>query len=97
MQNPTDSEYLVKIEPKPESRWGCDPYHRTLEQLLESGIIILDKEAGMTSHAAAAQVKNLFLGTKVIKVGHGGTLDPAVTGILPLTLNQANIAQEIIL
>jgi len=51
----------------------------------------------MTSHAAAAQVKTYFSGTSVNKVGHGGTLDPAVTGILPLTLNEANLVQEIIL
>jgi tRNA pseudouridine55 synthase len=51
-----------------------------------SGLLLLDKPAGMTSFAAAAKVRNLL---RVEKVGHCGTLDPFATGLLLICLNQA--------
>jgi H/ACA ribonucleoprotein complex subunit 4 len=50
------------------------------------GIIILDKPAGMTSFQACDAVRKK-LGAD--KAGHAGTLDPAVTGILIIAINQA--------
>lgn len=50
------------------------------------GILILNKPAGWTSHDCVAKVRRLA-GLK--KVGHTGTLDPEVTGVLPLCLGQA--------
>ncbi len=50
------------------------------------GVLVLHKPAGMTSHDCVARVRRLF-GTK--KVGHAGTLDPEVTGVLPVCLGQA--------
>lgn len=47
---------------------------------------MLDKPAGLTSHACVARVRKAF-GLK--RVGHGGTLDPAVTGVLPIALGPA--------
>ena len=47
---------------------------------------MLDKPAGLTSHACVAKVRRRF-GLK--RVGHGGTLDPAVTGVLPIALGPA--------
>lgn len=49
--------------------------------MLDSGIIIIDKPSGPTSHQVAAWISKLLGGRKV---GHGGTLDPAVTGVLPV-------------
>lgn len=54
-----------------------------------SGWLILDKPAGITSAQAVGRVKRL-LNPK--KIGHGGTLDPMATGILPLALNEATKA-----
>src|SRR5688572_8153424 len=68
------------------SSHGKYPGHRTIEELLHSGIIILDKWPGPTSHDVAATVKKTL---KLGKVGHGGTLDPAVSGVLPITLDNA--------
>ncbi len=62
-------------------RYGRPPSERTLEERLDTGIIIVDKPAGPTSHQVAAWVSRMLGGRKV---GHGGTLDPAVTGVLPL-------------
>ncbi len=51
-----------------------------------SGILIVDKEKGWTSHDVCAFVKNRF---QISKVGHAGTLDPLATGILILLLGRA--------
>ena len=53
----------------------------TTEQRLNSGFILLDKPPGPTSHQIASWVRDL-LGLE--RLGHGGTLDPFATGVLPL-------------
>ena len=50
-----------------------------------SGIVLVDKPPGLSSHSAVAQVRKA-LATK--KVGHAGTLDPAATGLLVMGVNQ---------
>jgi tRNA pseudouridine55 synthase len=50
------------------------------------GVVIIDKPAGKTSHDVVSEVKKI-LGVK--KAGHTGTLDPMVTGVLPVCLNEA--------
>ena len=52
----------------------------------DSGLIIVDKPAGLTSHDVVARVRRLA-GTR--KVGHAGTLDPMATGVLVLGVNRA--------
>ena len=51
-----------------------------------NGIINLKKEAGVTSHDAVFKLRKI-LGTK--KIGHGGTLDPDVVGVLPIAVGKA--------
>lgn len=51
-----------------------------------SGVLVIDKPAGMTSHDCVAKIRRLY-GTR--KVGHTGTLDPEVTGVLPICLGHA--------
>ncbi len=58
-----------------------------------NGVLVLGKPAGMTSHDCVARIRRLF-GTK--KVGHTGTLDPEVTGVLPICLGQATRLVEYI-
>lgn len=50
------------------------------------GFLNLNKPGGLTSHDCVARVRRL-LRTK--KVGHGGTLDPAATGVLPIAVGRA--------
>ena len=50
------------------------------------GWVILDKPVGITSTASVAAVKRVF---DAQKAGHGGTLDPLATGILPIALGEA--------
>ncbi len=63
------------------SNHGLNPESLTVEQRIASGFILLDKPAGPTSHQIAAWVRDL-LGLE--RLGHGGTLDPFATGVLPL-------------
>lgn len=51
-----------------------------------SGIINLKKEAGMTSHDAVFKLRKIL---KEKKIGHGGTLDPDVIGVLPIAVGKA--------
>jgi tRNA pseudouridine55 synthase len=52
----------------------------------ESGLVVVDKPAGITSHDVVARVRRLA-GTR--KVGHAGTLDPMATGVLVVGIERA--------
>ena len=67
---------------------------RTLEQLFNYGLIILDKPPGPTSHETVAWTKRIL---KLSKIGHSGTLDPQVSGVLPLGLGSATKALGVLL
>ncbi|MFC1723245.1 RNA-guided pseudouridylation complex pseudouridine synthase subunit Cbf5 [Nanoarchaeota archaeon] len=79
-------EVLVKKVVDTSDKFGCDPYARPVSEILEYGIINLDKTKGPTSHQMSAYVQKA-IGIK--KSGHSGTLDPKVTGILPVALGKA--------
>ncbi|HEY1969281.1 MAG TPA: tRNA pseudouridine(55) synthase TruB [Pseudonocardia sp.] len=51
-----------------------------------SGLVVVDKPAGMTSHDVVGRLRRL-LGTR--KIGHAGTLDPMATGVLVLGVQRA--------
>ena len=51
-----------------------------------TGIINLKKEAGMTSHDAVLRLRQIL---QEKKIGHGGTLDPDVVGVLPIAVGKA--------
>jgi tRNA pseudouridine55 synthase len=51
-----------------------------------SGLVLVDKPAGMTSHDVVARIRRLA-GTR--KVGHAGTLDPMATGVLVVGIEKA--------
>ncbi len=57
----------------------------------KSGIVLLEKEAGMTSHTAVRRLARLF---GVEKAGHTGTLDPMATGVLPVLIGRGVKASE---
>ncbi len=50
------------------------------------GVVILDKPAGITSQQAVSRARASM---RIHKLGHGGTLDPFATGVLPLLVNSA--------
>lgn len=50
------------------------------------GFLNLNKPGGMTSHDCVSRCRRLL---KMSRIGHGGTLDPAATGVLPIALGKA--------
>ena len=86
---------LVVVDEEPtDPGFGSQPDSRSLSELLEYGIIPLDKPRGPTSHEVVAWVRRLL---GVSKAGHSGTLDPAVSGLLPIGLGQATKALTLLL
>ena len=70
-------------------RWGPAtpvPTMRRAERERIDGWLIVDKPLGLTSTAAVGRVRRL---TGAAKVGHGGTLDPLATGVLPIAFGEA--------
>ena len=61
---------------------------------MKSGIVILNKENGITSQGAVNRLKRLF---GADKAGHTGTLDPLATGVLPILIGRAVKASEFLL
>ena len=58
---------------------------------MASGILIVDKPAGWTSMDVCAKLRGVF---HEKRVGHGGTLDPMATGVLPVFIGRATRAAE---
>lgn len=77
-----------------DNEYGTYYDKRTVEQLFKYGLIILDKPPGPTSHEVVAWTKRIL---NLPKIGHSGTLDPQVSGILPLGLGDATKALGVLL
>ena len=58
---------------------------------MANGILVIDKSAGWTSQDVAAKLRGVF---HERRVGHGGTLDPMATGVLPIFIGRATRAAE---
>ncbi len=79
-------ENLVKInEDITNPEYGVYFDKRSVESLLEYGLILVDKPPGPTSHEVVAWAKRIL---DIPKIGHSGTLDPQVSGVLPLGLGE---------
>lgn len=85
---------LVKVSAKTNPHYGKSPDEMTVKELLNNGFINLDKPSGPTSHQVVAWVKEIL---EIDKAGHGGTLDPGVTGILPTATGDATRALQVLL
>lgn len=87
-------DYNFKQEADTDFDYGCRPSERSIEEHINRGIINIDKPSGPTSHEIDLWVKNIL---HVSKTGHGGTLDPKVTGVLPVALNTATKSLQLLL
>ncbi|MFH0862505.1 MAG: RNA-guided pseudouridylation complex pseudouridine synthase subunit Cbf5 [Candidatus Altiarchaeota archaeon] len=77
---------LIKHEGEStDPRYGRRPSDRPIQEHIRKGIANVDKPAGPTSHQVSAWVKDIF---HIDKTGHSGTLDPNVTGVLPVGLGE---------
>ena len=61
---------------------------------MTSGVVIINKEEGLTSQAVVNRVKRIL---GVSKAGHTGTLDPMATGVLPVLVGRGVKASEFML
>ena len=82
------------VKNKEECNFGIYPHERSLEERFNKGILIIDKDAGPTSHQVADFIKEIL---PISKSGHSGTLDPQVTGVLLVGLGRATRLMEYML
>jgi len=87
-------DLIIIDEDLTDESYGYYPYKRPIEVLLDYGIILLDKPSGPTSHEVVSWVRKML---GVDKAGHSGTLDPPVTGLLPVGLGEATKALSLLL
>ncbi len=88
------SKLIIRYSSETNKKYGKKLKDRSIKELLNTSLINLDKPSGPTSHEVADTVKGLF---KASSCGHGGTLDPKVTGVLPIGLNKATRLLEVFL
>ena len=69
-----------------------NPKKHRLPPFEKSGLLLVDKPAGWTSHDVVAFLRARF---NAVKVGHCGTLDPAATGLLVMVLGRASAAKTL--
>jgi len=81
-----DRSLVIKKDYTSSLKFGKRPEERTTEEMLNFGMINIDKPSGPTSHQVSAFVKDIL---HLEKAGHSGTLDPAVTGVLPIGVHGA--------
>ena len=76
----------IESDAKTSAAHGCSPNERSVEELLDAGMVVIDKPPGPNSHQVSAWARDI-LGME--KLGHGGTLDPFATGVLVLLSGRA--------
>ncbi len=86
--------WYIKAREETLEEFGKSPEERSIEELIESAVVIVDKHAGPTSHQITQWTKEIF---NAKKAGHAGTLDPQVTGVLPVALNDATKAMIVLM
>ena len=85
---------ITRAEEETDPSLGCPPDQRPHSQHIKFGILNIDKPPGPTSHEVVAWVKKLM---DLDKAGHSGTLDPKVTGVLPIALEDSTkVAQALL-
>ena len=82
------------IKKAAEGEFGKSPAERTADELIQYGIVNIDKPKGPTSHQTSDYVKKIL---RLDKAGHSGTLDPAVTGVQPVALGKATRITQFLL
>ncbi|MBW2976137.1 RNA-guided pseudouridylation complex pseudouridine synthase subunit Cbf5 [Candidatus Woesearchaeota archaeon] len=77
---------LVKKEAETDVKLGCKPEQRETEEIINYGVVNINKPQGPTSHQVSDYVQKIL---GIDKAGHSGTLDPNVHGLLPIALGRA--------
>jgi H/ACA ribonucleoprotein complex subunit 4 len=87
-------DLVTKVDEATDPAFGVAPSNRGIREHIRYGLLNLDKPSGPTSHEVVAWVKQIL---KIDHAGHGGTLDPRVTGVLPVALQDATKIAQIFL
>jgi H/ACA ribonucleoprotein complex subunit 4 len=88
------AKLLEKRHAETDPAFGGSPENRTADVLLDYGIVNLNKPAGPTSHQVSDYLQRVL---HIEKAGHSGTLDPGVTGVLPVALGRATRIVQMLL
>jgi len=89
-----ENDIIVIDVDETSKKYGKRPEQRKIKELFDYGYIPLDKPAGPTSHEVVSWVRKIL---EIEKAGHSGTLDPLVTGLLPIGLGEATKALTVLL
>ena len=88
-----EDNFYVKEEGETDERYGCNPFKRPIQDYIRKGFVCIDKPMGPSSHEVVVWVRKIL---EVNKTGHTGTLDPRVTGVLPIMIEQATKLVQIL-
>lgn len=89
------SRILLKSDEKTDPKYGCPPAERSIEDHIRLGVVNIDKPSGPSSHQVTEWARGIL---ELEKAGHSGTLDPKVTGVLPVTLeNSTRVVRTLLL
>ncbi|MFB6190177.1 MAG: RNA-guided pseudouridylation complex pseudouridine synthase subunit Cbf5 [Candidatus Nanohaloarchaea archaeon] len=83
--------WYTREESEPSEEFGTRPENREIEELVERGILLVDKPFGPTSNQVSSWIKEEL---DLKKAGHFGTLDPNATGVLPVGINSGTRVQK---
>ena len=86
--------WIFDQDPQTNPSFGKYPKDRSLEQLLDCGVIAINKPPGPSSHQLASWARDIL---GISRIGHGGTLDPFATGLLTLLCGRATKLTDILL
>jgi H/ACA ribonucleoprotein complex subunit 4 len=89
-----DREIFIKKDAKTNPNCGYFPDKRPIKNLIKTGIVVIDKPKGPTSHQVADYTKKIL---NLDKAGHTGTLDPSVSGVLPIALEDSTRIVQVLL
>jgi len=89
-----EQKLIIKTRASTDPSHGKEPSARNIKEHLRYGVINLDKPRGPTAHEVVSWVKSIL---HVKKAGHGGTLDPRVSGVLPVALEDATKIARVLL
>ena len=79
-------EVLTKVDSETNPKYSTDPKNLPIEELINYGIININKPQGPSSHQVTDYAKKIL---NIKKAGHSGTLDPNVTGSLIIAIGKA--------
>jgi H/ACA ribonucleoprotein complex subunit 4 len=88
-----EEKFYIKEEGETDDNYGCYPFNRPIEDYIKKGFVCIDKPMGPSSHEVVVWVRRIL---EVEKTGHTGTLDPRVTGVLPIMIEQATKLVQIL-